>query len=289
MAVVTQPDKPAGRGAKLRAPAVKMLALQHKLRVFQPKSLKREQAQLCAELGELGSIDLGVVVAFGQLIPQALLDLPKRACLNVHASLLPRWRGAAPIQRAILSGDDRTGVCLMQMDAGLDTGAVYSSQEQVIEAKDNFGSLHDKLADIGAKLLLRDLEAIAQGTMRPVPQSENGVTYADKIKQSETQINWQKPALEIERQVRAFAPSPGAFTMLNNMRLKVFEGTRKSPRHNVNLVPGRLHFVDRLTLEIETGADVLSVYQVQAEGRNRLNIKEFLLGAKLDQNVIFGK
>lgn len=287
-AVVTQPDKAAGRGAKLSSPPVKVLAAQHAIRVFQPNRLKKESVALIESLNCLGPFDLGVVVAFGQIIPQTLLDLPKHGCVNVHASLLPRWRGAAPIQRALLAGDRQTGVCLMQMEAGLDCGPVYSRQQVEIGAQDNFGILHDSLAQLGADLLTRDAEKIINGEIKAGSQSEDGLTYAHKIDPAETKIDWRKSALEIERQVRAFSPYPGAYTMLEGKRLKILAAQRKACRIEGPLHPGKVHYVDRLTLELECAAEVLSLQEVQLEGKKRLNIKEFLLGAKLTQNMLLG-
>lgn len=287
-AVVTQPDKAAGRGAKLHAPPVKQLALEHSIPVFQPGSLKKEGGNLIEAFRKLEPVELAVVVAFGQLIPQGLLDLPAHGCLNVHASLLPRWRGAAPIQRALLAGDKSSGVCLMQMEAGLDSGPVYSRQEIEIGPNDNFGSLHDRLAKLGVDLLLRDLEKILQAKIEPTPQSETGISYAKKIDPAETHINWAEAALQIERKVRAFSPAPGAYTFLNGKRLKILGARHKCARHARILQAGRVHYFDRLCLEIECASEILSVEELQLEGKRRLHIKEFLLGAKIEQDMFLG-
>ena len=207
LAVYCQPDRPAGRGRKLTPGPVKQLAVQHRIPVFQPASLNSAEAR--RELAELRP-DLMVVVAYGLILPQAVLDLPARGCVNLHASLLPRWRGAAPIQRAILAGDRQSGVCLMQMEAGLDSGPVLAEVRTDITDDDTGGSLHDRLSRLAADLLARHLDDLAQGVLVPTLQDESLVTYASKLDKGEATLNWQQDAAQLERQVRAFNPWPVA-------------------------------------------------------------------------------
>ena len=215
----TQPPRPAGRGKKEQPSPVQARAEALGIPVRHPNSLKGAEAQ--AEFAALEA-DVTVVVAYGLILPQAILDAPRNGCLNIHASLLPRWRGAAPIHRAIMAGDAETGVCIMQMDAGLDTGPVLLRAETSITPGDTAGALHDRLAALGAGLLLDALKGIEQGTISPVPQAADGVTYAPKIEKQEARIDWTRPAREIERQIRAFNPFPGAVTRVRGTELKVW-------------------------------------------------------------------
>lgn len=220
--VVTQPDRPAGRGKKLQASPVKELAIEHDIPLIQPGNIKKNLDAFLSEASTFGPFDVGVVVAFGQILPTQVLQLPTHGCINIHASLLPRWRGAAPIQRAIMAGDEETGVCLMQMEAGLDTGGVFSSVTTRISPEDNAGSLHDRLSTLGAKLLVEDLARIVAGNLSATPQPKDGVTYAHKIEKEEASINWDQEASILENFVRGLAPWPGAFTTLGKHRLKIF-------------------------------------------------------------------
>jgi methionyl-tRNA formyltransferase len=287
VAVVTQPDKPAGRGAKMTASPIKILAQKHELPVLQPKSVRRNEP-LIKELLALGPIDLGIVVAFGQILPETVLSLPRSGCVNIHASLLPRWRGAAPIQRAILSGDSATGIALMKMEAGLDTGPIYAQAEIKI-GLDNAGELHDRLAELGAKLLLNNLEQIYNGTLTPAPQLASGITYADKITPTDLIINWTHGALEIERQVRAFSPLPGAYTKINGKRLKILAARAlEAQKQHRGAKPGTVTVVDRHTLEVSCGTGVLSLEEVQLEGRTRLPTSEFIKGNEIAVGTVLG-
>jgi methionyl-tRNA formyltransferase len=227
VAVYTQPDRPAGRGMKLTASPVKTLALSHHIPVFQPASLKSPEAQ--AELAALKP-DLMIVAAYGLILPQAVLDIPRLGCLNIHASLLPRWRGAAPIQRAILAGDSESGVCIMQMEAGLDTGPVLLEKRCAIARGDTAGDLHDQLAELGASAIVEVVERLAAADSEansPAPlvalaQPSEGVTYASKISPEEAQIDWSQSAEAIERAVNAFNPVPGAWTHWRSEKLKIW-------------------------------------------------------------------
>lgn len=221
VAVYTQPPRPAGRGKKERKSAVHIAAEKKGLPVLTPKSMK--DAEAIEEFAAL-EVAAAVVVAYGQILPQAVLDAPKYGCINVHASLLPRWRGAAPIHRAILAGDKNTGVCIMQMEAGLDTGPVLARAEIPIEDSDTTLVLHDKLAALGGKLIGDVLTALEAGTVAPEAQHEEGVTYAKKIDKAEAQIDWRQDAGFVDRQVRAMCPFPGAWFMLNGDRIKILAG-----------------------------------------------------------------
>ena len=217
--VLTQPDRPKGRGRQLAASPVKLAALERGIPVSQPVTLKTEAGR--AELASWQP-DVLVVVAYGLILPREALELPKLGCVNIHGSLLPRWRGAAPIQRAILAGDAETGVCIMQMDAGLDTGPVFLARTTPISPQDTGGSLHDRLAAAGAVAVVEVLEQLGAGTAYSTPQPEDGVTYAAKIDKSEALIDWRRSAVEIERQVRAFNPWPIAETRLDGEQLRVY-------------------------------------------------------------------
>lgn len=285
--VVTQPDKPAGRGAKPSAPATKILALENSIPVFQPVSLRKEIDESIGTIEKHGPFDIGVVVAFGQILPQIILDLPRRGCVNIHASLLPRWRGAAPIQRAILAGDVATGICLMNMEAGLDTGGVYSRESVPIAIRENAASLHDKLAEAGAKLLINDLASIINEEIKAIPQEADGITYAKKITTQESEINWNQKASEIDRQIRAFSPVPGAYTTLGGKRLKIFSAKPVTLQHT-SAAPGKISFVDRSRLEVECLDGVMALEEIQLEGKRRLSIAEFLKGMRVDTSTVLG-
>lgn len=285
--VVTQPDKPTGRGEKLRPTPVKEVAMSRNIPVLQPFSLKRNQDEVISQLSAHGPFDIGVVIAFGQILPQRVLDLPRKGCVNVHGSLLPRWRGAAPIQRAIMAGDATTGIALMQMDAGLDTGPVYCSESTPISASDTFASLHDRLATIGATLLSANLARIANGTITATPQPAEGVTYANKISEQEAQIVWTKPATELQHIIHGLSPSPGAYTQLMGKRLKILAAEAKQGLV-VQPTPGRISFIDKARLEVECGTGVLSLLEVQLEGRKRMSVGDFLRGTKIDSGAILG-
>jgi methionyl-tRNA formyltransferase len=268
-AVYSQPPRPAGRGQDLRKSPVQLLAEQHGLLVRHPVSLKTPEAQ--AEFATLNA-DIAVVAAYGLILPKAVLTAPRLGCLNIHASLLPRWRGAAPIQRAILAGDGTTGITIMQMDEGLDTGAMLVKEGIAIGSEMNAGSLHDALADLGARLIVRTL---ASPLPQPEPQPIDGVTYAAKISPAEAEIDWSKPAADIERQIRAFAPVPGAWCIMSDgARLKVLaaEVVGKSG------TPG-LALDDALTIGCGEGA--LRLGLLQKAGKKAMNAGDFLRGQKV--------
>lgn len=278
-AVITQPDRPAGRGGALKSSPVKDVAVSNDIPVFQPTSLRKEFSSMCPSLEACGPFDLGVVIAFGQILPKEVLQFPAGGCVNIHASLLPRWRGAAPIQRALRAGDPTTGVCLMKMDEGLDTGAVYSQETITIEPNDTGGSLHDKLAELGARKLVEDIHAILKGELAAAPQPADGVTYAAKIKSDECRLDWSLPAREIALAIRAFSPFPGCFTLWHGKRLKILfaADTRRtaSPRREPGTI---LHASgDRLEIACGDGTSLL-VSDLQLEGKKRMGVSEFLRG-----------
>jgi methionyl-tRNA formyltransferase len=271
--VLTQPDRPAGRGLQPAASPVKRLAAAHRIALLQPRSLKG-----AAELERVRAArpDALVVAAYGLLLPQALLDVGRHGALNIHASLLPRWRGAAPIQRALLAGDRETGISIMQMDAGLDTGAVLTQERIAIDADDDAGTLQDKLATVGAEAIVSVLEAIEAGRARATPQTQEGVTYAAKIDKREARLDWTRPASELERAIRAFRPAPGAFGLLDGEPLKLWRAEVVAG----NGEPGTLS-VTNGKLVVACGAGALAVSELQRAGARRVSAAEFLRGRPL--------
>ena len=274
-AVYTQPPRPAGRGKKDRPGPVHARAAALGLPVRHPRSLRDAQAQ--ADFASLGA-EVAVVVAYGLILPQAVLDAPARGCLNIHASLLPRWRGAAPIQRAIMAGDAETGVCIMQMEAGLDTGPVLLRRAITLEDGETAGELHDRLSALGAEAITETLARL--GTLVPEPQPEAGVTYAAKIDKSEARLDWTRPASHVDRQIRGLSPFPGAWTMISGKRVKLLRsraGTGDGP-------PGSV--LEGLTIACGQGA--VEITELQPEGRPRMNAEAFLRGARIAPGTLLG-
>lgn len=271
-AVYSQPDRPAGRGRKLTASPVKQLALAHNIPVEQPLNFKAE-----AERQQLASYqaDLMIVVAYGLLLPQSVLDIPRLGCINVHASLLPRWRGAAPIQRAILAGDNKTGVCIMQMEAGLDTGPVIKRAEIAIEATDTGVTLHDKLAQLGAATLLETLADIETLQQHAVAQNDADSCYAAKLLKTEATIDWSQSAVQIERQIRAFNAWPVAQTQWQDKILRIWHATALSDTA-ATAAPGTIVQVTRQGIDVATGAGQLRLLTLQAPGKKALSVNDFL-------------
>ncbi|KAF1725216.1 MULTISPECIES: methionyl-tRNA formyltransferase [Pseudoxanthomonas] len=272
VAVYTQPDRPAGRGRGLTPSPVKLEAIQRGIPVLQPVSLKKKSTQ--DALREMQP-DVMIVVAYGLILPQAVLDIPQYGCWNVHASLLPRWRGAAPIQRAIEAGDDETGVCLMQMEAGLDTGPVLLAQSLPIGPDDTGGQLHDRLSDLGAQVLRDALGLLRAGVrLPPHPQPEVGVEYAHKLDKAEAKLDWAQPAEVLARKVRAFNPWPVAEAQVAGERLRIHGAVAVEQAHAA--APGTLLTASRQGLDIACGAGVLRLRVVQREGGKAITAADYL-------------
>jgi methionyl-tRNA formyltransferase len=282
--VLTQPDRPAGRGMKLQASPVKQCALEHGIAVAQPRSLRLdgkypEDATAAREAILSAKADAMVVAAYGLILPQWVLDAPVKGCLNIHASLLPRWRGAAPIHRAIEAGDVQTGVTIMQMDAGLDTGDMLLMERLAIGADDTTGSLHDRLATLGGRLIVEALELVACGGLAAEKQPAEGVTYAHKIEKAEAAVDWALPAAMIERRVRAFNPAPGAATALAGEAIKVWAAHADGV--GAAGVPGQVLSAGADGIRVSTGDGVLVLTELQRAGGKRLPAADFLRGFPL--------
>lgn len=280
VAAYTQPDRPAGRGMKLTASAVKALAVARGLPVFQPTTLKTPEAQ--AEMAALDA-DLMVVAAYGLILPQAVLDIPHKVagfgCLNIHASLLPRWRGAAPIHRAILAGDKQSGVAIMQMEAGLDTGPVLLETFTAIGARETTGQLHDRLARLGAEAIVHVLTRLSRGDEpTSAVQSEIGVTYARKVTPQEALVNWSSSAVEIDRQIRAFNPVPGAWTTWRGETLKLWASELVLVPSCLGSVPGTVMAAEGVRLLVSCDASVLAITEVQKAGGKRMPVSAWFAG-----------
>ncbi|MEN8195202.1 MAG: methionyl-tRNA formyltransferase [Pseudomonadota bacterium] len=274
--VYTQPPRPAGRGKKDRPSPVHDFAAQRGIEVRHPASLREEDEQAAFAALDL---DLAVVAAYGLILPKPILEAPRRGCLNIHASLLPRWRGAAPIQRAILAGDRISGVTIMRMDAGLDTGPMLMKESVTIGPKSNAGWLHDELSAMGARMIVEALARLEAGRLEETPQAEEGVTYAAKIDKAETRIDWTHPAAGIERQLRAFAPAPGAWFELEEERIRALAGTVTRDRGE----PGTV-LDDRLTVACGEGAIRLEV--VQRGGKGAMEAAAFLRGRAVSAGTV---
>ncbi|EKO3510765.1 methionyl-tRNA formyltransferase [Vibrio fluvialis] len=271
IAVYTQPDRPAGRGKKLTASPVKNLALEHNIPVYQPENFKSDEAK--QELAALNA-DIMVVVAYGLLLPKAVLDTPKLGCINVHGSILPRWRGAAPIQRSIWAGDSETGVTIMQMDVGLDTGDMLKIATLPIEASDTSGSMYDKLAELGPQALVECLSDIAQGTAVAVKQDGALANYAQKLSKEEAKIDWTRSAQAIERCVRAFNPWPMSHFAVADNQIKVWQARVEAG--SSNQAAGTILKADKTGIYVATGAEILVLESLQIPGKKALPVQDIL-------------
>ena len=271
VAVYTQPDRPKGRGQKLTASPIKQLALQHQLTLFQPTTLRDEKIQ--HQLKNLNA-DIMVVVAYGLLLPKAVLTIPRLGCINVHASLLPRWRGAAPIQHAILAGDAETGITIMQMNQGLDTGNMLRQSRCIIAAAETSQSLHDKLAALGATSLLQTLKEITENKIQSISQNESLATYAAKITKEQAQLNWQLNAEQLERQVRAFNPWPIAFMIWQQQTVRVWQAQALAVDHQA--APGTLIAATPQGIDIATGKGMLRILKLQLPGSKPITAADFI-------------
>jgi len=280
--VYTQPDRPAGRGKKLKPSDVKQLALDNDLPVYQPKSLRAEDAQ--QELAALNA-DLMVVVAYGLILPQVVLDMPRLGCINVHGSLLPRWRGAAPIQRSIWAGDAETGVTIMQMDLGLDTGDMLHKVTCPIAADETSATLYDKLAELGPQGLLATLAQISTGTAAPEKQDDEVANYAAKLSKEEADIDWTQSAVDIERQIRAFNPWPISFTQVAEQNVKVWQSAvtqdaETNTAMTTDAAPGTVLAANKEGIQVATGEGVLTLLNLQLAGKKAMPVQDILNARK---------
>ena len=297
--VLTQPDRPAGRGMKLQASPVKQCALEHGIAVAQPRSLRLdgkypEDAAAAQAAIAAAQADVMVVAAYGLILPQWVLDAPRLGCLNIHASLLPRWRGAAPIHRAIEAGDAETGVTIMQMDAGLDTGAMLLAERLPIchsgAQAETTGSLHDRLAALGARLVLQALAQADAGRLQPVAQPSAGVSYAHKIEKAEALLDWQQPAIRLEQRLRAFDPFPGCATVLQGEGLKLWAGRAGAQAGFAKAEPGCILQADAQGLAVQCGEGVLWPTSLQRAGGKRLPVADVLRGwSALQPGLVLGR
>lgn len=281
--VVTQPDRPKGRGKKLTPTPVKKAALELNHTVFQPKSFSSD-----AVVEKLAAIqpDFIVTVAYGQILPQKILDIPRYAALNIHASLLPKYRGAAPIQRAIMAGEELTGVTIMLMDAGLDTGDILLSKPVPIEANDNAQTLHDRLSEAGGPLLVRTLQGFEENTLSPTPQDSSLASYASMLKKEDGRLNWQLPAKQLVNLIRGTTPWPGAFTYYQDRRFKILKAMAVV-NEPVSAPPGSVLKSFPGELRIATGKGILSILEIQSASGKRLPIQDFLRGHDFPTGTIF--
>ncbi len=289
--VLTQPDRPAGRGMKLQASPVKQWAASHAIPVAQPRSLRLDgkypdDASAARQALEAAQADVMVVAAYGLILPAWVLTLPRLGCLNIHASLLPRWRGAAPIHRAIEAGDGQTGVTIMQMDEGLDTGDMLLTEPVPIGAEDTTAQLHDRLAALGGRLIVESLELAACGGLRPEPQPTEGITYAHKIEKAEAAVDWSRSAAVLHRQVRAFDPFPGASTTADGELLKVWAA--RVADGPAGLQPGTVQAIDAAGIHVATGDGVLILTELQRPGGRRLPAAEVQRGFPLRVGQVLG-
>ncbi len=280
--VVSQPDKPVGRSKALKYTPVKECALAHGIEVYQPARIRSEES--IAYLRNYDA-DIFVVEAFGQIVSQEILDMPKYGCVNIHTSLLPKYRGAAPIQWAVLNGDLVTGVTTMRMDAGVDTGDIIMQQEKIIHEGETSGTLYDRLAKAGAKLIVKTLEAIENGTAVYTPQDEAQATHVSKITKEMGSIDWNRSAKEIECWIRGMDPWPSAYTRLEDKNVKIWKAKVVSDEQIAK--PGTIVRVNKNTIEVQTGEGILAILELQIEGKKRMTTEAFLCGYALEEGIVF--
>ena len=290
--VLTQPDRPAGRGLKLQASSVKQWAESHQMAVVQPRSLRldgkyAEDAAAARVAIKAARADAMVVAAYGLILPQWVLDMPRLGCFNIHASLLPRWRGAAPIHRAIQAGDFETGITLMQMDAGLDTGNMLLVEKIAIDAADTTGTLHDRLAALGGQMAVQVLNLAGSGQLHPVRQPAEGISYAHKIEKAEAAVDWTQPAAHIDRHIRAMTPFPGASTQLGPDTFKLWRSEIDSRKRTPDMRAGYILFANADGVRVVCGDGVLVLTELQRAGGKRLGAAEFLRGFALAPGMVF--
>lgn len=294
--VVTQPDKPRGRGKEMQFPDVKVWALEHDLPVYQPVKIKEEEA---IEYLRGYEADVFVVAAFGQILPKAILDMPRLGCVNVHASLLPKYRGAAPIQWAVINGDKVSGVTTMQMGVGLDDGDMLLKEEVELAEDETGGSLFDRLAIVGGKLCVETIEGLEAGTVKAVPQNEDEATHVGMIKKSMGEMDFEKSAVELERLIRGLNPWPSAFTKLNGKTLKVWKAAVSSYEDMANETgisvsdiegsnPGEVIWTGKDSIAVKCNGDILLMQEVQLEGKKRMTVADYLRGHGIEQHTVLG-
>jgi methionyl-tRNA formyltransferase len=290
--VLTQPDRPAGRGLKMQPSPVKQWALDHGVALAQPRSLRLdgkypEDGQTARQAIESAQADIMVVAAYGLILPQWTLDAPRLGCLNIHASLLPRWRGAAPIHRAIEAGDTQTGITIMQMDSGLDTGDMLLTEKLAIAVDDTTPDLHDKLAALGGQLIVKALALAASNSLAPQPQATVGVTYARKIDKLEAPVDWTQSAAVIERRIRAFNPSPGASSVLNGEVIKLQSAHVLIAANARKIGAGSIFGIQNEGLDVATGDGALRITRLQKAGGKSMAVADFLRGVTVAEGAVF--
>lgn len=294
--VVTQPDKPRGRGKEMQFPDVKVWALEHDLPVYQPVKIKEEEA---IEYLRGYEADVFVVAAFGQILPKAILDMPRLGCVNVHASLLPKYRGAAPIQWAVINGDKVSGVTTMQMGVGLDDGDMLLKEEVELAEDETGGSLFDRLAIVGGKLCVKTIEGLEAGTVKAIPQNEDEATHVGMIKKSMGEMDFEKSAVELERLIRGLNPWPSAFTKLNGKTLKVWKAVVSSYEDMANETgisvsdiegsnSGEVIWTGKDSIAVKCNGDILLMQEVQLEGKKRMTVADYLRGHGIEQHTVLG-
>ncbi len=294
--VVTQPDKPRGRGKEMQFPDVKVWALEHDLPVYQPVKIKEEEA---IEYLRGYEADVFVVAAFGQILPKAILDMPPLGCVNVHASLLPKYRGAAPIQWAVINGDKVSGVTTMQMGVGLDDGDMLLKEEVELAEDETGGSLFDRLAIVGGRLCVETIEGLKAGTVKAIPQNEDEATHVGMIKKSMGEMDFEKSAVELERLIRGLNPWPSAFTKLNGKTLKVWKAAVSSYEEMANETgisvsdiegsnPGEVIWTGKDSIAVKCNGDILLMQEVQLEGKKRMTVADYLRGHGIEQHTVLG-
>lgn len=285
-AVVTQPDKAKGRSKELMPSPVKICALEYNIPVLQPKRIKAPEA---VEKLRTYQADVYIVAAYGQILSQEILDLPKYGCLNIHASLLPRYRGAAPIQHVIIDGEERTGITIMQMDAGIDTGDMLYKKEVVITAEDTYETLHDKLMKLGGEAVTEALALLEQGKLTPEKQEDSQSCYAPLIEKSMGEIDFSRTAAEIDRLIRGMTPWPSAYTVCRGRQLKIWKAVPDTEKDVSGYVPGEILSVEKDSVTVAAGKGALRLLELQIEGKKRMTAYDFLLGVKLQPGEILGR
>lgn len=284
-AVVTQPDKAKGRSKEPVPSPVKVCALEHNIPVLQPRRVKAPES---VEELRAYRADIYIVAAYGQILSQEILDLPKYGCLNIHASLLPKYRGAAPIQHVIINGEDRTGITIMQMDAGIDTGDMLYKKETAIAPEDTYETLHDRLMKLGGEAVTEALTLLEQGKLTPEKQDDSQSCYAPLIGKSMGEIDFSKTAAEVDRLIRGMTPWPSAYTGFRGRQLKIWRAVPDTKRDVSGHVPGEILSVEKDSVTVATGKGVLMLLELQAEGKKRMTAHDFLLGVKLQPGEILG-